>query len=197
MVKHRTFIPTCGLAGVLMLAGAGHAEVIRVEPRATYLRTGSDPLSLSAVPISLEALGLLPGERVSFQTVGGFAYTGNTSLTDNSITLLFSSTPVLLGPEALHRVPGAIDAGADTFTLPVFFGRAPTDIPEDFAGLSTPIVIPEAARYIFVSVLDSFFSDNSDPSGTFGLIINRVPTPGAMALMGTAALCSLRRRRRS
>ncbi|MCC2670471.1 MAG: hypothetical protein K0Q72_2942, partial [Armatimonadetes bacterium] len=91
---------------------------------------------------------------------------------------VFSSTDVLDPAADSHRVPGAIDAGTDVFSIPTFVGAQPTDIPEDFAitGGGTDLTIPAGAQFLFVSPNDSFFSDNSDPDGDYTIRITLLDT---------------------
>jgi hypothetical protein len=81
---------------------------------------------------------------------------------------VFSSTNQLLPVSEANRVPDAIDAGDDIETSQTFFSEENTDIPEDFkitpsTGFS--IQVPQNAKYLFVSMADSWYPDNtsSDP----------------------------------
>ena len=46
------------------------------------------------------------------------------------------------------------------------------------------VEVPAGARFLFVSPADSFFSDNADPDGDFGIGITVVPEPSGLVLAG-------------
>jgi hypothetical protein len=96
---------------------------------------------------------------------------------------LFSTSSDLRPIDSLNRVPGAIKAGTNFVTPQTFWsqtkqdvsvklqangiswysGPEDTDIPEDFkiapyTGIE--IVIPRNAKYLFLSVIDSYYRDN-------------------------------------
>lgn len=76
-----------------------------------------------------------------------------------------------------------------------------TTIPNDFhipTGTGITVVVPTEATYLVVGVLDSYYADDSDPSGTLGVQINEIsPEPATLGLfgMGMAALLAFRRYR--
>ena len=59
--------------------------------------------------------------------------------------------------------------------MPTYVGRQETDIPEDFLVTDIVVRVPDRAKYLFFSVLDSLFEDNSDADGDFGVRISRLP----------------------
>jgi len=80
---------------------------------------------------------------------------------------VFSSSNELLSVTEVDRVPGAINAGDDYTTSQTHFSQETTDIPEDF--LITPstgftIQVPQNAKYLFISMLDSWYPDNTSPN---------------------------------
>ena len=140
----------------------------------TFLRTNGDNLgpmliapddqyAPSVMGFRLSAYGMFPGDFIKITS--DLPYSTNDAGTTHGTNLVavFSSTSeILTDPSEQHRVPGAIDAGTDVVTPPTHFGGLPTDIPEDFLATREGVVVrvPDNADYIFVSHLDSFFSDN-------------------------------------
>lgn len=158
----------------LALCCACTAATIKVDPKQTFLRTNSDPASAS-VPIVIAALGFKPGEVVLVQRLGDFR--AGTSYSDVSVSMaaLFSGSATLLPSTERHRVPDAIDAGADVVTPKTYHGSLDTDIPEDFLVSDGAIVrIPPGATHLFVCPYDSRFYDNTDPDNDYEVSIIRV-----------------------
>lgn len=175
------------IAGVLLALSVfttqAHATTIGIDSRRTYLRTGSDPGALAAVPIALAGLGLTPGDSVSLTRRGAFDC-GSPCIDDRGhMIALFSSSSTLLAITQLHRVPGAIDAGVDFVTAPTHWGGLATDIPEDFQVLGTgvTVAVPAGAAYLFVVAHDSLYGDNTDPNGDFAVEIEKRSPPTANA----------------
>jgi hypothetical protein len=174
------WLATLTLAAVssLVPVAAEAQDVLPVNPQATYLHTANaDANALPTVAINLSALGLQPGDPIRLERLGDFAPGG--SFPDQvSMIGVFSSTDILDPATDTHRVPGAIDAGTNVFSLPTFIGAQPTDIPEDFAitGAGVVLAIPAGAQFLFVSPNDSYFSDNSDPDGDYTLRITLLDT---------------------
>lgn len=80
---------------------------------------------------------------------------------------VFSSTNELLSVTQAERIPGAINAGEDIDTGETWFSKENTDIAEDFkitpsTGFS--ISVPQNAKYLFISMLDSWYPDNTSPN---------------------------------
>jgi hypothetical protein len=148
---------------------------VAVNPRATYLLTYHDPAE-DAVPINLAALGVIPGDLLRLRTLGNYDNGGG--IQGSVTTGVFSSNSVLLAQDVANRVPGAISAGTPFATLPTYTGSFATDIPQDFfiSGLAGNISIhvPAGAAYLFISAVDSKFSDNFDiTTNHFRLQIDR------------------------
>ena len=173
-----TALAVMSLALGLLASAAGPAlgadpAVFSVDPRRTYLRTNSDA-PLDALKIDLAALGIAPGNVIRLERLGAWDCGAPCADTVTGMGGVFSAGTTLLGPSAVHRVPGAVDAGVELVTGGTFFGALPTDIPEDFAITDTTIQVPLGATHLFVGALDSLYSDNSDPNGDFKLQISVV-----------------------
>jgi hypothetical protein len=183
---YQPIVRRCRSAQALWLAAAlGAAGVVgqalattslSLDPRRTYLRTNNDA-SLPAVPLSLAARGIVPGDRIELARQGDFD-NGPGGDTFTTLTAVFSASDVLLPSDQLHRVPDALDAGVDLVSAPTHFGGLPTDIPEDFVISSSAypsgtvcVIVPTGATHLFFSAPDSLFFDNSDPDGDWGVAI--------------------------
>lgn len=187
-----------------------NADMISLDPAATYLLV-RDETPPAAPAIGLSALSISAGDTVRLEQLGD--YQGFASGSDNRTRLLgvFSASDTLLARTSRFRVQDAIDAGADVETQTTFIGDFPTDIPEDFlisdgsTFSSIEIEVPVGALFLFVSVDDRFFQDNTDPDGDFKLQITKlsadpVPEPSSLVLLGMGGLgmsgCGWRRRRK-
>ncbi|MHC4416741.1 MAG: protein kinase domain-containing protein [Planctomycetota bacterium] len=154
----------------------GESVVFPIDPKATYLRPTweEDRWAFRAVPISLDALGIAPGDQIRLERLGDYA--GGTSGGDSKsgMVAVFSASLVLLGPDLLRRVRDAIDAGTDFVTDGE---NTPTDIPEDFVIYDwkgtfdvVSIVVPEGATHLFASAYEvGYYQNNGDPDGDFAL----------------------------
>ena len=139
---------------------------ISIDAKATYLRTNEDPQALNAVPISLDALGIKPGDSSTIIQVGDFSYSiwGWPDEATGACGV-FSANSTLLPAGNLHRLPGAIgfpqtDAPPCVSEM-TLFGALPTDVPEDFWLDGQPIKVPAGAHYLFVAAADSYYGDNA------------------------------------
>jgi hypothetical protein len=162
---------------------------IPLNPARTYLHVCNDPAP-DVVPIVLANLGIESGEEILLEGLGGWDNGPGTDVPRNTIAV-FSSSPTLLAGSAPHRVPDAIDAGADFVTAPTWFcGGQVTDISEDFRVDSTVVVVPWGATHLFVCGHDSYYVDNTDPNGDYALRITETGLLGVAdsAPMGLAAL---------
>jgi len=182
------------LAAFSFMAGCGESEesvtgggesdrelitFYKLDPVATYLHVCMDPSDLTyddgaldATPVNLSDYGIAAGDSILIEVVGEF-YNGNNHR--SRVIAVFSESELLLGKNEAHRVPGAIEAGEDYFTIPTYgCGEEPTDIPQDF--YCTPdvsVTVPAAATHIFVCARDSYYEDNSDQDNDFGVRIYR------------------------
>lgn len=181
-------------------ASGAFADVIPLLPTATYLRTNSDwPTSALIIPLAGRAIN--EGSLLDISICGDFKPGNNFTDSYVSAVAVFSSTNTLLASDQPHRVPGALPAGIDFPTTGTLYGNFATDIPEDFLIGLTPesrtvtVVVPAGAQYLFVSTLDSYMGDNSDPDHDWSVSLSVVPEPGTASLMAAAGLLLARRRR--
>lgn len=149
-----------------------------IDSKATYLRTAlQDVGALDAVAIDLINLGILPGSTIRLQQLGSFRAIGGLGPdTSTGMVGVFSSSSNLLFGNLLNRVPGAIDAGIDFFTVSTGSGDL-TDIPEDFLITDIQLLVPVGANFLFVGTHDSRFQDNTDPDRNFAVQISTVALP--------------------
>ena len=183
----------------LLTALAAAQTPIPVNPRATYLRTDSDPSAVPAPAIPLGALGFTAGQWIQITTVGAYSDGGSTD-NQRGLTAVFSNSSTLLtnAPGLVNRVPGAIAAGANVVTPMTYFGNTATDVPQDFLvsrnnqANGTFVRVPAGATHLFLSVDDptyTFFGNNADPNNDFAAVITAAAPP---ALNGTQEHCELR-----
>jgi hypothetical protein len=158
----------CGI-GVPVKAANGSVE-IEVSVRGAYLYV--DPRDSSGVEspgvANLQSNGISVGDTIliTFEATVD-RYGGSDYDTLDYLIGVFSSSNQLLSVSEAERVPGAINAGDDFTTSETWFSKESTDIPEDFE--ITPstgfvIQVPQNAKYLFVSMLDSWYPDNTSPS---------------------------------
>ena len=179
-----------GLVLLLLEAGVGCSDssgpseptetlidFFEIDPRATYLHTCSNPAdafyddgAIEAVPMLLADHGLTPGDRIRIEAIGDY-YNGLNDRTKG--IALFSSSATLLAASEPHRLPDAIEAGEDHVSGPTWgCGQEPMDIPEDFGyEPDVTVVIPQGATHLFYTVRDSYYEDNTDENGDFGVNI--------------------------
>lgn len=176
--------------GALALATISSAQLPysqTINPKATYLRTASDPTAVDTVPIDLQSLGLLPGDKLWITRRGDFVFSGANTDINKGMIGVFSASSVLLPSSSLNRVQDAIDAGPDFITFNTLLFGEVTDVPEDFR-ISTiinpdltstiTIQVPTGATHLFVAAHDSYYSDNFDPDSNFGVEIAGERTVG-------------------
>ncbi len=174
----RLTLATCAAA----CACAASADDFSIDPRATYLRTSSDPAQ-NASALDLAALGLAPGDYVRITRLGDY---DNGPRPDDRTNMIgvFSGSDTLLGSAERYRVPDAINAGIDFTTADTYYNSLTTDIPEDFliSGTGVPyssvlVRIPAGASHVFICTHDSLYYDNSDPDGDWAVRIEHVACP--------------------
>ena len=170
------------LLGLVAIACQAQPAIIKLDSRATYLRTAAqDTNSRSTLPITLSSLGVAPGSTVKLTQLGDFNCTSTCGDLSIGMIAVFSSSSTLLAASQPHRVPGAIDVGVDIVTATTFFGALVTDIAQDFAvpGAGVAVTIPAGATHLFVAAHDSHYGDNGDPDGDFAVRIEQVPVANA------------------
>ncbi|MEJ2241340.1 MAG: hypothetical protein P8Y18_04275 [Candidatus Bathyarchaeota archaeon] len=156
-------------AGFPVNASNGSVE-ITVPVRGAYVYV--DPNDSSGVELpgiaDLENNGISAGDTIIITFEGSVDnYGGSDYHSLEDLIGVFSSTNELLSVTEADRVPGAINAGNDYTTSQTYFSQEKTDIPEDF--LITPstgftIQVPQNAKYLFISMLDSWYPDNTSPN---------------------------------
>jgi hypothetical protein len=183
----------------LMVPVAASAVTLSLNPKATYLRTNSDP-ALFAIAYKLSDYGFGAGDTIKFTRVGELDNGNGVIL--KGLTGVFSGSSTLLASANLNRVPDAIEAGIDFVTSPTFNGALATDIAEDFfiAGnggffFTQNVVVPTGAEYVFFSAIDSYFGDNL--SSDYGVSMEAVPEPFSIATLGLGLAAVARRRKRA
>ena len=212
-----TFVRILLLGLVLCLSHTeAMAVTISIDPLRTFLFTNNDPCNPwcgsgsvpNSIPIALGGLGISGGDTIQLERLGAF-YDGTYGYgpgidpwslqTSTEMIGVFSSSDVLLAPNVLNRVPGAIDAGIPVVTWNTYFGNMSTDIPQDFRIADTIVQVPLGANYLFVAAEDIYYSDNSDPDGDYAVRITQlasVPEPSTFVLLlpVLAAFCLLSRK---
>ena len=147
--------------------GGSAALAIDVDPTQTYLYTFED-VNEQSPAVSLDDLGVGPGDSVCFEVEGDYLYAPGASARDFGgavATGVFSSSGELLPPYERYRVVGAIDAGDDIYTGNTYRGDKPTDIDEDFDVTDACVTVPAGAKYLFFSPYDNYFQDNTGVEG--------------------------------
>ena len=151
---------------VQVKASNGSAE-IDVSVKGTYLYVDPNRSSEVESPgiFDLQSNDISPGDTIQISFEGTVDnYGGSDYYTLEYLIGVFSSTNQLLPVSEADRVPDAIDAGEDLETSQTYFSHENTDIPEDFQ--ITPstgflIQVPQNAKYLLVSMADSWYPDNT------------------------------------
>jgi hypothetical protein len=151
-------------------------KFVKISPTATYLRSDT---AEGAVPISLAALGIQPGDTIWLQETGDFTpdLAGGTADSFRDLLALFSSSAVLLGRTELNRASGALATTLPGFvTDATYYERLSTDIPQDFRVSTggTVVKVPAGAAYLFAASYDIFYGDNGDPDQDYGLTVLKI-----------------------
>ena len=181
----------------VIMASNGPFET-EVSVKGTYLLADPDQVSQAASSvdspgiIDLQSNGFSEGETLLITFEGALdRYGGSDYEIVEYLVGVFSSTNQLLSINDVHRVPGAIDAGEDIDTGETWFTHENTDIPEDFkitpsTGFS--IEVPQNAKYLFISFLDSYYPDNTAPAPIKVNITTQAGFPLEYLLLGLGAV---------
>ncbi len=185
------------LAALLLPAGLAAPALAQIQipinPKASYLRTYTDPSAVPAAAVPLSALGTGPGQWLNITTVGGF-YNGGGVDNVKALACVFSSSSVLQADGIVHRVLNPIPAGTSFASSNTYYGNVTTDIAEDFLvsnslANGTLVKVPPGATHIFFAIPDNYYSHNTDPNNDYFVVFS----PGVPATMqGTAEDCELR-----
>ncbi len=163
----------CCLVSMLAAMTRAAETFLPVNPAATYLRTNQD-VALQPIVIDLALMGIDPGDAIGLRQVGSFQW--NSSLGSGGGVMLgcFSATSTVRDSAFLVRIPDAIDYGANFVTAATFHGGLSTDIAEDFliSSAGMDVVVPEGARYLFLTGHDVYYGDNIDPDGDYGVMLD-------------------------
>jgi len=142
---------------------------VPIPVKGTFLRsTSQDGAPEAPAIVDLISKGIPVNCWAEVTYTGWFNYFGDSNTGDyyGALIGLFSTSSVLLSIDQLHRVPGAIAIGSNypyqTVTTTDDAGHnQPTDIPEDFyIGRNSHIQVPSNAKFLFICVPDSKYSDN-------------------------------------
>ena len=179
-----------------------------IDPLRTFLFTHNDPWSGNgsvalSIPIVLGDVGISGGDLIQLDQLGDYydGYAGygvgvNVPALDVFTEMIgvFSNSSMLLEPDVLHRVPGAMDAGIGVLSWNTLYGDMTTNIPEDFRVANTILQVPLGATHLFIATHDIYYSDNSDPDGDYGVRITQlasapsgvvsVPEPATVLMFG-------------
>jgi DNA-binding winged helix-turn-helix (wHTH) protein len=171
--------PTAGDAGALIIedhlrpnqGGASPSSIIvAVDPRSHIWHASTADKPIAAVIVDLAFNGFAPGDVLEFEIEvplpGLSLFSCDGPFQENGkekVYGVFSSTSVMLSQSEQYRFPDAIKAGTDVISGYAIDGQA-TDIPDDFSLKADPRVeIPQGARYLMLSVSDTFYADNCVP----------------------------------
>ncbi len=200
---------------------SGPSVVCGVGDKMTYLLAvgpGLIPDGITPLVIDLQTvggLGLSTGSVINLFAEGDMCFSNGTSCMSPSFGGVFSSSALFESNHfTLNRVINALSAPSgttDAATGTTSVGSFNTNISQDFMifqGSGTQITLPNIStyRYLFVGILDSLYSDNTD-GGTLPVDLqlrltaasSAIPEPGTYGLMlsGLGALLAFRRYRKN
>ncbi len=176
--------PSLTVAASLFLAAGASSQSWSwpLDPRAAYLRTNSDTPTAPLI-LNLGSLGIEPGDWLRIETTGACRQVGGGQDTVRAACAVFSSSATLLATNVQQRVPGAIAAGPAFPSVNTYFGSVPTDITEDFYVSRTlwadhvDVQVPAGASHLFIANYDSYYVDNADPNGDYGVSVTKLAAP--------------------
>lgn len=147
-------------------------KFFRVDPKGSYLAPKGELKCGPPTTIALASIGAVPGDYLSFQTVGSFS-AGSAFPNQNGLGAVFAAGNGL-------RASGDFGQQSPIMTPATWPKNIPTDIAEDFFIPSdAPVLvrIPEGATSVQFSVPDAMFSDNEDKDGNFGVLLGKPNHP--------------------
>jgi hypothetical protein len=195
------FIPINPQSGYLLT----DSEVVVHNPPPPHVIVQYDPPA-SPYFLDLASIGAHAGQELLLRGFGDMCFIGGAGCVESDGTLggVFTVDASLGAHNLLNRLTAVgPPSGIISVVSPnTYYGNLATDISQDFAlpnvlpGSELRVVIPDGANYLVVGVIDSHFSDSSDPDGDLGFFVELVPEPGTYLLFasGLAALWAVRRR---
>ena len=143
-------------------------KFFRVDTKGSYLEPKSELKCGPPTVLTLSDIGLSPGDFIALQCTGTFSagvnYPNQTGL---GACFFAGSKPVS---------PGSFGQQEPIFTPPTWPNQLSTDIEQDFfvpQNREIIVRVPERASRLAFSVPDSYFDDNSDQSGKFGVLVSK------------------------
>lgn len=166
-------------------AQSGGPVLVTVNPAGTYLLVDPCDQAIAPTSVTLSSLGVAPGDFVRLTRIGAFQ--AGQGFNDDQSTL----GAVFKGPSGFIS-PGPVGQGIAFNSMPTACSSIPTDIPNDFnISPVTAVQIPAGATEILFTGNDSFWSDNTDPNGDYGVLIELVPS-AAITIQQTSQFCDSR-----
>jgi hypothetical protein len=190
-IRRRRVLAVAALAALCLAVPASAQTFFQVSPTGSFYRTSSETPS---APRIIDLAGFLGATSLALKPEGQLQVAGPWSpMHDAVFCAAFSSTNTLLASSEQQRVPGAVISTASSsspcVTGNTFYGGAATNITQDFfipfAGLE--VAVPTGANFLFVSVFDDYYSDNTSPDPSkYGLMVtSTVPEPSTALLLAT------------
>lgn len=190
-IRRRRLLAVAGLAALCFAVPASAQAFYQVSPTGSFYRTSSETPSAPRIIALADFLG---ATSLALKPQGQLQVAGPWSPVHDAVfCAVFSSTSTLLGSSEPQRVSGAVVSDASSsspcVTGNTIYGGAATNITQDFfipfAGLE--VAVPTGANFLFVSVFDDYYSDNTSPDpSTYGLMVtSTVPEPSTALLLAT------------
>ena len=145
---------------------SGPDGFVTVNPKGTWLADAVADPAQAPTQVLLSAFGAAPGSVITLTRTGDYQAGNGTAFTDSS-----SSMVAVFVDAQGNRIAPQTFLGT---TTPNQLSGLVTNVPEDFwvvVNAVTRVVVPVGAVALQFSVNDSFFSDNSDPDGDFGVTV--------------------------
>jgi hypothetical protein len=148
----------------------------KVPVRGAFLTVCEEDEATSPAIVDLTSIGLEPGDHIFAYSVGDAALAGPGPEGDASVYAVFSGSGTLRGDDEQQRVPDAIATNLSNFTDAIQCNDTTTiqpDIPQDFRIPPEGVVldVPAEATHLFLARQSSWYKDNFDTDGDYGLQI--------------------------